>query len=245
VDVFAPAWALYADTLDTEMIESRGAVMYLYRRLSRDSHGFGRNRGGASPDHALIMHDGKTGAAALIGSSMGFGGKFPQPGGLFGGYAPGCFPGCVIQGSDVLDTMKNGGQLPKSSRDLLSNRTIKGDYQVQKPERANFVCAEGDIVVRAAAGGGGYGDALERTPERVLADVQRGVLSVEAARRVYGVIIAGGSVLRIDVDATDAERVAVREARRSKSLPFEAFTAEWSQRRPSDEALVHYGPWPL
>lgn len=38
-------------------------------------------------------------------------------------------------------------------------------------------------------GGGGYGDPLTRDPERVLADVVNGYVSIEAAAREYGVVI--------------------------------------------------------
>jgi N-methylhydantoinase B len=38
-------------------------------------------------------------------------------------------------------------------------------------------------------GGGGYWNPLERDPERVLADVRAGYVSLEAARRDYGVVI--------------------------------------------------------
>ncbi len=47
----------------------------------------------------------------------------------------------------------------------------------------------GDIVVMDTAGGGGYGDPLERDPELVLADVLEGYVSVEGAKRDYGVVI--------------------------------------------------------
>jgi N-methylhydantoinase B len=55
------------------------------------------------------------------------------------------------------------------------------------------------------AGGGGFGPVLERDPQRVLEDVLDGKISVERARRVYGVLI---DIEReqIDVSATQAER---------------------------------------
>jgi len=47
-----------------------------------------------------------------------------------------------------------------------------------------------DSVMRLnPAGGGGYGLPLERDPERVLADVVNGYVSLEAARDIYGVVI--------------------------------------------------------
>jgi N-methylhydantoinase A len=54
-------------------------------------------------------------------------------------------------------------------------------------------------------GGGGYGDPLQREPERVLEDVLEKWVSVEAARDVYGVIFretSEGDGLALDVDGT-------------------------------------------
>ncbi len=47
----------------------------------------------------------------------------------------------------------------------------------------------GDIYYLAWAAGGGYGDPLQREPERVLKDVRAGILSRERCRDTYGVVI--------------------------------------------------------
>ena len=62
----------------------------------------------------------------------------------------------------------------------------------------------GDIVVMQSAGGGGYGDPLERDPERVREDVRAGYVSLERARRGYGVVLATNG--EVDVPATKTER---------------------------------------
>jgi N-methylhydantoinase B len=49
--------------------------------------------------------------------------------------------------------------------------------------------AAGDGFVIETAGGGGFWSPLERDPERVLADVRAGYVSLEAARGDYGVVI--------------------------------------------------------
>ena len=62
------------------------------------------------------------------------------------------------------------------------------------------------------SGGGGYGDPLERSPERVREDVALGYLSPEQARERYGVVVApDGS--GVDAAATDAERNRLRASR--------------------------------
>lgn len=65
----------------------------------------------------------------------------------------------------------------------------------------SYPIGAGDLFHHVSAGGGGYGAAFERPPEMVLADVREGLVSVEAARAAYGVVMApdGGSV---DVEGT-------------------------------------------
>jgi N-methylhydantoinase B len=52
--------------------------------------------------------------------------------------------------------------------------------------------------------GGGYGDPLERDPQKVADDVLDGVISVETALRDYGVVVSAKGV--IDGVATAARR---------------------------------------
>jgi N-methylhydantoinase B len=61
----------------------------------------------------------------------------------------------------------------------------------------------GDVISFQQAGAGGYGDPLERDPARVLEDVLDDYVSVEAARRDYGVAIVDD---RVDDAATRRER---------------------------------------
>ena len=49
----------------------------------------------------------------------------------------------------------------------------------------------GDLVSYRTCGGGGYGPPEERDPERVLRDVLEEKVSVERARDVYRVAVAG------------------------------------------------------
>lgn len=66
---------------------------------------------------------------------------------------------------------------------------------------------EGDIVTVMTPGAGGWGDPMKRAVDAVLTDVRRGFVSVEAAARDYGVVIADG---RVDEAATRARRAAAR-----------------------------------
>ena len=62
---------------------------------------------------------------------------------------------------------------------------------------------KGDTITLDLPGGGGYGDPLARDPAAVLADTEDGFVSIAAAARDYGVVIADGAV---DAAATVALR---------------------------------------
>jgi N-methylhydantoinase B len=67
--------------------------------------------------------------------------------------------------------------------------------------------AHGDVISFQQSGAGGYGDPLARDPARVLEDVLDEYVSVESARRDYGVVITGeGLDLRVDDAGTRALR---------------------------------------
>ncbi len=59
----------------------------------------------------------------------------------------------------------------------------------------------GDVVTIDAAGGGGYGNPLERDPEEIERDVLEGYVSLEKARDDYGVVICPES-LKVDKEKT-------------------------------------------
>ena len=70
----------------------------------------------------------------------------------------------------------------------------------------------GDLVRIYTAGGGGWGDPLERDAATVLDDVLDGFVSLAAARESYGVVI-DPDALQVDAAATKAQRAAIRASR--------------------------------
>jgi N-methylhydantoinase B len=69
--------------------------------------------------------------------------------------------------------------------------------------------APGDVVVIDVAGGGGYGDPLERDPELVQEDVVQGYVTAERAREDYGVVI-DARTMKVDLAATNELRRSMR-----------------------------------
>jgi N-methylhydantoinase B len=78
----------------------------------------------------------------------------------------------------------------------------------------------GEVVRIRTTGGGGWGDPLDRDPERVALDVLQGKVSPEAAERDYGVVLRlDDDDVIVEQDATAALRER-RRAERSAEQPF-------------------------
>ncbi|HUK79644.1 MAG TPA: hydantoinase B/oxoprolinase family protein, partial [Nitrososphaerales archaeon] len=84
----------------------------------------------------------------------------------------------------------------------------------QGPRRLRKVAAEsmqlGDLVRLKTGGGGGFGNPMERDPERVMSDVINGYVSAEQAKSDYGVVIDNA---RMMVDAKATEELRANSAR--------------------------------
>lgn len=103
----------------------------------------------------------------------------------------------------------DGGQPGAPTRDLLT-RDGKTEEMLSK---FTVWIHEGDVLDHFQAGGGGYGDPLERDPSAVLDDVVAGLVSLERASSDYGVIFdIAGEQLTVDFELTETER---RERRQS------------------------------
>jgi N-methylhydantoinase B len=98
-------------------------------------------------------------------------------------------------------------------KDALPNRfsVVRKDGSGQRlptGKTAGHVALQaGDGFLVEVGGGGGFWDPLERDPEHVLADARSGYVSLDAARRDYGVIIyQQGRRFELDLEATAALR---------------------------------------
>lgn len=79
--------------------------------------------------------------------------------------------------------------------------------------------SEGDRFTRPSAGGGGFGDPLDRDPEAVLEDVADEYVSIERALLDYGVVVklvdADLAQYELDLGATSEARARIRAERKS------------------------------
>jgi N-methylhydantoinase B len=87
-----------------------------------------------------------------------------------------------------------------------------GDAEFHPATNVPPMWPAGTEVLYMTAGGGGWGDPLEREPARVLRDVQEGYVSAERAYELYGVVLVADGC-QVDAAATRAARAERREQR--------------------------------
>jgi N-methylhydantoinase B len=107
------------------------------------------------------------------------------------------------------------GGAPGSPNEMVIRHGSDDPYRVE--HTANWVpIAAGERIMYDYGGGGGWGDPLERDPHAVLDDVLDEYVSVDGARRDYGVVLTGSLdelTLAVDHDATESVRTQLRSQR--------------------------------
>jgi N-methylhydantoinase B len=109
----------------------------------------------------------------------------------------------------------NGG-LPSIPHGVWLNKG-RDDARFLGAVFSNVSVTEGDTFTRPSAGGGGFGDPLERDPAAVREDVIDGYVSVERALKDYGVVVGEADAEHgrheVDAEATESERTRIRGQR--------------------------------
>ena len=86
------------------------------------------------------------------------------------------------------------------------------------PSKLTMTIRKGDVFRHVLAGGGGWGDPLERDPQAVLRDVRNEYLSAARAKADYGVIV-DTSIWRVDEAETTRLRAEIAAARAWREVP--------------------------
>lgn len=186
---------------NVETVEGAFPVRYLFRRRAPDSGGPGMFRGGTGGEMALVAHNAPDGGIDYVIS--GKGARHPMSEGLAGGWPGGPNAYVWVKAPD------DGSQAPVNGAGGLDE--IPGERQ--RVSWGVYPLRGRDALYVRWNGGGGYGDPLARDPDRVAADVAAGLVSLDSAGRIYGVVLADdGSV---DRPATAARRDGLHRERLS------------------------------
>ena len=174
-------------------------MLYLYRKEETDSAGAGKFRGGATASMCYVPHD--TEGMEHLGSTFGM--AIPTSQGINGGHPGNTARYEMLRDSNVRELFEDGT--------IPSDRTeVDGDLE-QLPPKYKTMQGPDDVYFSIWQAGGGYGDPLERDPERVAADVRQEYVSREEARRTYGVVVDDAGT--VDEAATEERREEIRTER--------------------------------
>ncbi|MEU6561484.1 hydantoinase B/oxoprolinase family protein [Nocardia nova] len=196
-----------------EMLERDNPMMIRGRNLLMDAAAAGQFRSGFANTLIMEVTSDMTQATILLDA-----GRFPRPGLASGGSGMTSYlyrvkpqPGNVIR--------QRNGIIPLSDLEPLAGKVDADgapdsgggqwcvDTELRTLKLTGLPLRKGDILYLVCATGGGYGDPLERDPERVRADVWNERISPEFARDAYGVVITDGEV---DARATTELRAGYR-----------------------------------
>lgn len=110
------------------------------------------------------------------------------------------------------------GGLPSMPHGLSIRRQGETEPKWLGSVFSDYPVYTGDEFARPTAGGGGYGDPLERDPKAVCDDVENDYVSVVRAAKDYGVVLTETdpdlSDYEVDQSATDALRAEIRAKRK-------------------------------
>lgn len=186
-------------------------ILYLYKEIVEDSGAPGQRRGGATMQYGWIPH--KTGQiqnvfcgnSGVTSISAGLA-SYPGPASL----------NQVVEDTDVTERLADQ-DIPQSIGSFDNEPT-------QFAPKTEYAQGPDDVIQARNGTPSGYGDPLKRDPEKVADDVARNLISRDAARDIYGVVLEGeGYQVKIRETATTERREELRQQRLEEStIPVEA-----------------------
>jgi N-methylhydantoinase B len=194
-----------ARVANVEATEFSWPLLVLYRGEEIDTGGAGRWRGGLGGKFAFILH--KTNKE-FTHVSAAFHVAIPNGGALSGGMPGASVVYRIVRSSKVRPAIADG-LIPQNLHNFGGRIDIL-------PPKSQTTQSFDDVYAITFFGGGGYGDPIDREPERVAKDVESGFVSNVQAEYLYGVILRDGAV---DGVATDALRLKIRKKRLGSTEP--------------------------
>ena len=189
---------------NVESQEWKVPILYQFRHQLIDSGGAGKHRGGLSVIVAFGPH--KTEKILFKGINAA-GTDQSNASGIDGGYPGGGSQVVQIRDVDTKQWLQKAGA-------PLEYLTL-GQKMTYLTSKSDGEVGARDLLLFYPPGGGGYGDPLDRDPQRVKEDVLNRAVSREWAHKLYGVVL--NERLEIDEAQTIQERQRIIEQRLSEA----------------------------
>ncbi len=215
-----------------ETHEATNPILYIFRRELQDSAGPGIFRSGVGMEVMFIPYC----TDELRASLLSYGMETPTVYGIGGGM-PGAFnAACILRDSNIRELFAKG-RIPGSIMDA------EGRMEILPQAMQTIHVASDDLFYFRWLGGGGYGDPLDRDPDAVARDVRKGYVSLQNAREMYGVAVAGGG-LKPDLGETMELRHKIKERRlgAAHKKPFPSWEA-WKELRGKNSQSQRLGEY--
>jgi N-methylhydantoinase B len=190
---------------NVEAYEFRYPFLYMHRKQMPDTGGPGKFRGGVGASMMYIAHDVDVIPSKIMHT---YGVEVPDTVGIGGGYPSSTNLFSIRRDTNIRELLTSG-QIPADLEEL------EGEWETI-PAITKSHLGKHDVYRIVAMGGGGYGDPILRDPQRVRQDVEDLLVSVEYARKIYGVIV-DPETLNVNEEATERTRRAIREKRLAAS----------------------------
>ena len=232
-------YAMYnpeTDMGNTEVMEFPSSGIFIGARVTPDSGGFGKYRGGFNMCSTMMLHN----AEWVIGETMPLSPSrnLLQNRGLFGGYPGNAFYVYVARNTNLKELIDQRLPLPKIEGDPRNpdiKKLLKGDITTAKMWWCtDEVLKDYDVVqICYQTNNGGYGDPIDRDTDLIRSDLHLGFTSLEACRNIY---CAEASYdgreeeWRIDEERTEELRQATKNERLQKAIPFKDWWQKARQR---------------
>ncbi|MFF0284044.1 hydantoinase B/oxoprolinase family protein [Rhodococcus aetherivorans] len=206
-----------------ESIEADNPVVILRREYVEDSAGSGYHRGGAAVRKDTMYLTAAEHWTTLLSTKKAPGiGVYGGGDGVAG--AAWLFPDEVARVAERQDLIATDDEIYARSTPVTG--VMDPESKVLDPSGEYFYYGDNPIwqttpnsVFRyQTCAGGGWGNPLDREPERVLDDVRNLYASIAGAERDYGVVVIGDPLqdpegLELDLEATQARRARLRAER--------------------------------
>jgi N-methylhydantoinase B/oxoprolinase/acetone carboxylase alpha subunit len=230
------AWCIYtpnADFGNAEVTELYYPILYLGRNIEPDSGGYGTYRGGLG--HTAVWMIKNTPGVEYQCGCAGMRSKVCANHGMFGAYPAWPDRGSYASGTNVRELIEARKPLVHERGD--PERPDAADHIAAKVLETNAIAPfvtpeqlhEYDLVIHPISGAQALGDPIERDPELVRQDLEKGWTRDWVAAGVHGVVAKYDEEMKtwqLDEAATAKQRDAIRAARKQRGVPFR----EWWQR---------------
>ncbi|WP_254824565.1 hydantoinase B/oxoprolinase family protein [Haloglomus halophilum] len=229
-----------ADLGDVEEWEqTQWGLIQLARRVKPNTAGHGKYRGGSGWEGLhTVMGSEDVSLYALSIPTVTW-----SSAGMSGGYPGGTSYSVRAHDTDLakrtvtdepypLDDMPHHGRIEDQ---IDAEEVIRDHDGMFFPEEfENY-----DLLRYQTSGGPGWGDPLERPPEKLKEDIEKDIFTPDVVEEVYGVVgdyDAENRDFTIDEEATAERRAEIREERAERTQSFEEFFEE-------EQARVKQSDW--